>query len=47
MVCTRATIVSSAAFKAKVAKGLRVRDAITKAQAAPCYIAGTSNSVKA
>jgi hypothetical protein len=44
---TKPTMVSSAAFKAKVAKGLRVRAAISKAQAAPCYIAAKSNSVRA
>jgi len=44
---TKPTMVSSAAFKAKVAKGLRVRAALSKAQAAPCYIAATSNSVRA
>jgi hypothetical protein len=44
---TKPTMVSSASFKAKVAKGLRVRAAISKAQAAPCYIAATSNSVRA
>jgi len=30
-----------------VAKGIRVRAAISKAQAAPCYVAATSNSVRA
>lgn len=44
---TKPTMVSSASFKAKVAKGLRVRAALSKAQAAPCYIAATSNSVRA
>lgn len=44
---TKPTMVSSVAFNAKVAKGIRVRAAISKAQAAPCYIAATSNSVKA
>jgi hypothetical protein len=44
---TRPTMVSSVAFKAKVAKGVRVRAALSKAQAAPCYIAATSNSVRA
>jgi hypothetical protein len=44
---TKPTMVSSASFKAKVAKGLRVRAAFSKAQAAPCYIAATSNSVRA
>jgi hypothetical protein len=44
---TKPTMVSSASFTAKVAKGVRVRAAISKAQAAPCYIAATSNSVRA
>jgi hypothetical protein len=44
---TKPTMVTSAAFKAKVAKGLRVRAALSKAQAAPCYAAGSSNSVRA
>jgi hypothetical protein len=44
---TKPTLVSSVAFTAKVAKGVRVRAALTKAQAAPCYIAATSNSVRA
>jgi hypothetical protein len=44
---TKPTMVSSVAFKAKVAKGLRVRAAISKAQAAPCYVAATSNRVRA
>jgi hypothetical protein len=44
---TKPTMVSSAAFNAKVRKGLRVRAAISKAQAAPCYIPAKSNSVRA
>jgi hypothetical protein len=44
---TKPTMVSSASFKAKVAKRLRVRAVISKAQAAPCYVAATSNSVRA
>jgi len=44
---TKPTMVSSAGFNAKVAKGIRVRAAISKAQAAPCYIAAKSNSVRA
>jgi hypothetical protein len=44
---TKPTMVSSVGFKAKVAKGARVRAAISKAQAAPCYVAATSNSVRA
>jgi hypothetical protein len=43
---TNPTKVSSVGFKAKVAKGLRVRAAISKAQAAPCYIAARSLSVR-
>jgi hypothetical protein len=44
---TKPTMVSSVAFKAKLARGVRVRAAITKAQAAPCYIAAKSNSTRA
>jgi len=44
---TKPTMVSSAGFQAKVAKRLRVRAAISKAQAAPCYVAATSNTVRA
>jgi hypothetical protein len=44
---TKPTMVSSVAFNARVAKGARVRAAITKAQAAPCYIAATSSSLRA
>ena len=44
---TKPTVVSSAAFKAKVALRVRVRAALSKAQAAPCYVAATSNSVRA
>ena len=44
---TKPTIVSSAAFKAKVARRVRVRAVLSKAQAAPCYVAATSNSVRA
>lgn len=44
---TKPTIVTSAAFKAKVARRVRVRAVLSKAQAAPCYIAATSNSVRA
>jgi hypothetical protein len=44
---TRPTMVSSVSFKARVAKGTRVRAALSKAQAAPCYVAATSNSVRA
>ena len=44
---TKPTMVSSARFNAKVAKRVRVRAAISKAQAAPCYVAAKSNSVRA
>jgi hypothetical protein len=44
---TKPTMVSSAAFKAKVARRTRIRAAFGKAQAAPCYIAATSNSLRA
>lgn len=44
---TKPTMVSSAGFKAKVARGIRVRASLGKAQAAPCYIAATSNSLRA
>jgi hypothetical protein len=44
---TKPAMISTAAFKAKVAKGVRVRAALSKAQAAPCYIGAASNSVRA
>ena len=44
---TKPTIVTSVGFKAKVARRVRVRAVLSKAQAAPCYIAATSNSVRA
>jgi hypothetical protein len=44
---TKPTMVSSVGFNAKVAKGIRVRAALSKAQAAPCYVAAKSNSVRA
>jgi len=44
---TKPTMVSSAGFKAKVALRVRVRAALSKAQAAPCYVAAFSNSVRA
>lgn len=43
---TKPTVVSSAAFKAKVAKRARVRLLLTKTVAAPCYLATTSNVVR-
>jgi hypothetical protein len=41
------TVVSSATFKAKLARGTRVRLAISTAQAAPCYVAATGPSLRA
>ena len=41
------TVISSAAFKSKLAKRTRVRLAISKKQAAPCYVAAVSNVVRA
>jgi hypothetical protein len=41
------TVVSSATFTARLARGTRVRLAITTAQAAPCYVAATSPSLRA
>ena len=44
---TKPTIVSSVSFTAKVAKGARIRIMLSKAQAAPCYVAAISNTVRA
>jgi hypothetical protein len=44
---TKPAMVSSVAFNARVARRARVRAAISKAQAAPCYIAATSSSLRA
>ena len=44
---TKPTMVSSAAFTARVARRTRVRAAISKAQAAPCYVAAKSNTLRA
>ena len=41
------TIVSSATFAARLARGTRVRLLITTAQAAPCYVTATSGSLRA
>lgn len=41
------TVVSSATFTAKLVRGTRVRLAISTAQAAPCYVAATSASLRA
>jgi hypothetical protein len=40
------TVVSSAAFKSKVAKRARVRMSFTKTQAGPCYLPAASNVVR-
>ena len=44
---TKPTMITPAAFKAKVARGTRVRVVISKAQAAPCYVTAASNAVRA
>jgi hypothetical protein len=41
------TMVTSASFKAKVARRARVRLLLTTAQASPCYVGATSNTVRA
>jgi hypothetical protein len=41
------TVISSAAFKSKLAKRTRVRFALSKKQAAPCYAPAVSNVVRA
>lgn len=43
----RPTVVSSVTFTARLARGTRVRLAISTAQAAPCYVAATSASLRA
>jgi hypothetical protein len=43
---TKPTVVSSAAFKARVARRARVRLVLTKTQAAPCYLPANSNVVR-
>src|ERR1051325_11365494 len=43
---TKPTVIASASFKAKVARRARVRLSLTKAQAAPCYVAALSNVVR-
>ncbi|MGB2874649.1 MAG: hypothetical protein WBB76_04155 [Gaiellaceae bacterium] len=40
------TVISSAAFKAKVARRTRVRLLLSKSQAAPCYLGAPSNIVR-
>ena len=44
---TKPTVVSSATFTVKLARGTRVRLMITTAQAAPCYVTSTSASLRA
>jgi hypothetical protein len=44
---TKPTIVTSVGFNAKAPKRARVRAALSKAQAAPCYVAAKSNSLRA
>jgi hypothetical protein len=44
---TKPSIVSTASFSTKVARRVRVRLAISKAQAGPCYVKATSNVVRA
>ena len=44
---TKPTIVTSVSFTVKVAKGARVRAALSKAQAAPCYLPAASPSLRA
>ena len=44
---TKPTMVSSAGFNAKAPKRARVRAVLSKAQAAPCYVAAISNSLRA
>jgi hypothetical protein len=44
---TKPTIVSTASFRAKVARRARVRLAISKVQVGPCYAKATSNVVRA
>jgi hypothetical protein len=41
------TMITSAAFKARVARLARVRAVLSAAQAAPCYVASISNIVRA
>ncbi len=41
------TTITSVSFKAKVARGARVRVMITAAQAGPCYLKATSKSIRA
>jgi hypothetical protein len=43
----RPTVVTSAAFRARVARRARVRAVLTLAQAQPCYVSAKSNVVRA
>jgi hypothetical protein len=44
---TKPTMITSVSFKAKVARGTRVRAMISSAQAGPCYLKVTSKSIRA
>jgi hypothetical protein len=44
---TKPTMITSVSFKAKVARGTRVRMMISAAQAGPCYVKATSKSIRA
>jgi hypothetical protein len=44
---TKPTMISSVSFKAKVARGTRLRLLISAAQAAPCYVKAASKSIRA
>jgi hypothetical protein len=44
---TKPTMITSVSFKAKVARGTRVRVMISAAQAGPCYVKATSKSIRA
>jgi hypothetical protein len=44
---TKPTVVSSVSFKSRLRAGTRVRVMISKAQAAPCYLAAASKSIRA
>jgi hypothetical protein len=41
------TMITSVSFRAKLARGTRVRVLISKAQAAPCYLTAASKSIRA
>lgn len=44
---TKPTVVSSVAFRSRLAAGTRVRVMISKAQAGPCYVQAASKSIRA